>query len=1028
MSFHTRKAMLGGTVAAAALIVATGAFAQARSFDLPSEEAAKAIPEFARQAGLQIIAPVSQLHGVRTTALRGSLDARAALAKLIAGTGLEVASDNGSVITLRLGGAASRPPAPAGGEAAQMEELVVTGSHLRRSSFDEPIPVAEVSHEDLMDQGYVDLADALTDIPGVDQGVNLATAQTAVQDNGLSTVNLRGLGDNRTLTLIDGHRAVSNAGSRNAVSLSSIPSFMIDRVEVSTGGASAVYGSDAVAGVVNIITLNKLNGVKVRVTGSGTDGGGGASADYTIAAGKQFLDGRLSILGGVSFDKQSILRATQRDFATRSVAYSSTTNTVTIPDLSTYSPGGYFLSGKYFYTGTQEMKNFNPAVDGYEDRTSGTLITPARNINGGFKIRYDVNRHLSFTADFQASQVTTDSVREPLDVHDTSAYGVDDQFSVGRIAKKNPFAPADIAAAASSSGINWRRRFVEIGDREIYNRRTTYRGWAGADGDLVGDWKWSLTFGYGEFDGLQIRTNGVNLQRLSYALNATKNSSGQIVCAAAAAVADGCVPINLFGAGSISTAAADYIRANVWYKPTNTQETVDALVNGTLFNLPAGPVEAAFGFSGRRETTKTQTDDLTQTGVTNFAYLAEYSGVIKAGEAFAEMSFPLLRDLPFAYRLSADAAVRGANYNLSGVGQTLSYRVGMQWAPIRAVRFRAEWSRAQRAPDVTELYSPPRDDFDNVIDICSGVTAKTAGVVASNCRLDPGIAATIASTGVFKQGNTNVNSPNAGNANLHEETADTLTAGVVLTPSFAPGLQVSIDYYDIKIDGAIDALDDTNIMLNCYSDPAGIANSSCAAITRDGSGQLIKFIKQVQNLNELRSSGIDVALQYGLSLDRFHAPGRLSLNLRYNRAFKLEENYAGATGMTVDDLNGEVGTSKDTATGRLTWAVGKSRLQWQSRFIGRAVDSNELGQYYAQNGITDPLYQYIHAYWRHDVTFSFTPTDTKPAVRVFGGVRDLFNAYGPFLPTGTNSGNEYNYSPVYSPLGRTYFVGLEASF
>lgn len=1028
------RRMLAGSAAVGVLLTAGAAFGQAVTVDVQAQSLDKALRELGKETGTNILFSPKTVSGRRSAAVVGKYTPLEAARRMAGSAGLEVVEDGAGALIVRAPGAAPAATLqPASFQAVdqspsvEVEEVVVTGSRLRRTTFDSPSPVVEIEREDLLESGYVDIAEALTDMPGVDIGVNLSTSQSAVQDNGLSTVSLRGLGQNRTLTLIDGHRTVSNAGNMNAVSLSSIPQFFVDRIEVSTGGASAVYGSDAISGVVNVITTSKLDGVRARVVAGATDDGGGSSTEYSLAAGKRFLNDKLFVLAGGTFEKQDALKATDRKWALQSVVYDPDTNTVGGPDLSTYTPGGRFRTNAFYYDEGGLKQNFVTAVNGYETRTNGTLITPAKRSSGALKIAYDVTPDLKIWAQFQASRVTTNSVREPYGLYNSTTYGVNDEFTIGNISRTNPFVPAAIYSAATTT-INFRRRMTEVGELEIYNRRTTLRGWAGAEGKAFGDWDWGLTYGYGEYDGYQVRRNGLNMANVKNALNAERTSAGVVQCRDAAARADGCVPLNLFGVGSITPEMADYIRANVWYRPQNRQDTVEGHMTGELFQLPAGPIQTAFGFELRRDKTRTTTDELTQNGLTNFAYIPEYSGVVKTKEAFIEASAPLLKDLPFAYRLEIDGAVRVADYNLQNVGTTLSYRAGLQWAPVKSLRFRTAWSRAQRAPDTTELYSPPRDDFDSITDICSGVTASSSGTVAQNCRANRGIAAAIAANGSFVSEVTSVNAPNGGNVDLKEETADTLTVGFVLQPTFLRGFNLSLDYYDIKISDAISSLSNAQLMAECYGSTGGTDNRFCNVITRDAEGQITRILNLEENLDDLRASGVDVAVRYRFDLDRWNVPGDFTFRANYGRRLKLETRYQGIDGTILNDDLGEVGSSKHEGRASIAWRNSHWNLQWSATYIGKAVDDNDLAAAYAEAGLGEPLFSDVAAFWRHDLSVRFTPDPKNKDLRVFGTVRNVFDNEGPFLPSGTESGNDYNYSAVYGVAGRTFTLGLQLAF
>lgn len=1003
------------------------------AFNIPAQNGAKALNEFARQAGIQLLFPYEAAAKVQTAAINGNFTREEALARLIVATNFEVASSTETTVTLREKKNAAGPEAT-----DEAVEVVVTGSRLRRPSFESPVPLMVVGNEELTEEGYMDIAEALTDMPGVDQSASLSNGQSSTQTNGISTVSLRGMGTNRTLTLIDGRRTVSNVGNSNTVSLSTIPAAFVDKIEVTTGGASAVYGSDAIAGVVNIKTISKFDGVRFRAVKGLTQDGGGGSSELAFLVGKSFMDDRLQVMFGANHEEQDILRATDRDRALESLSYSQSSNTVSGPDVSSYIFGGRFQTStsssvpKYYFdetSGTTYKTGFVTATHGVDLRPEGTLITPRSTDNVALKATYDFGNELILKGQVMYSAIETAGERYTPSAFYNTTYGINDEFTVGRMNKANPYLALypTIQTSTATAGLLWYRRFGEVGVMTIENERQTLRSIFSLEGKAFGgNWNWDLGYSYGEFEQEQYRTNGLNYEHLSYAMKAT-TVDNEIVCLDVTARANGCVPVNPFGIGSISKEAADYIRANAWYNAKNEQESFTGNLTGSLFELPAGPVEAAFGFEVRRESTRTQTDDQTERGVTGYAYIPRYAGEVKASEIYAEAAFPLLRDAPFAYRLNVDAAIRVAKYDLDGVDNTLSYRAGAQWSPVRGLNFRATLARAQRAPNISELYSPPRDDFETVVDPCNGVTATTAGTIADNCRANAGIAAAIANDGLFDQDGTNVNAPNAGNLQVQEETADTVTFGMVFSPSFLPRFQASIDYYDIRVEGVIASLQTSMILNSCYSDTSGTDNRFCDFVSRDSEGQLTRVINRVDNLDEMRAKGVDVALAYRFDLDQWNVPGRFDARLNYNHRITLEQHYQGLNGMEVDDWVGEVGGAEDEARASLAWTHNGLMLKWSTRYISDVVDSNERLAAVQAAGTVDPLYLYLDSYTRNDFNFSFRP-DRFEGLKIFGSVRNVFDEYGPFLPAGTDSGNDFNYSSIYGMMGRTFSIGFQVDF
>ncbi|MBN8553520.1 MAG: TonB-dependent receptor [Caulobacterales bacterium] len=1017
------KAVLAGTVCAFAL--AGAAAAQTRSFDVAAGELQIALESYARQAGIQLVYRIEDIRGLRTRGVHGEADAEAALARLLADTGLTIQRDTSGAIAIVHGAPQDSPEA----DAATVDDVVVTGSRLR-STFDSPTPVVAIEREELLEQGYMDVAEALTDTPGIQESGSLANSQTATHANGLSTVDLRGLGTNRTLTLIDGHRTVSNSVSSNTVSLSTIPELFIDRIEVTTGGGSAIYGADAIAGVVNVITQRNLQGVRARIVAGSTSDGGGDSVEYSIAAGQRFLDDRLRVMIGATLDRQFRLAATERDFALESISYQQASNTIITPDLSTSIAGGRFNSGRWFYNESGLRPNMDTAVDGYEIRNESTLITPRDILNGAARFDFDLTNDIRLWGQVMYSQVTTNSERAHGTISNTSTFGVNDEFTLGRLSRTlHPFAPTEIRTSAPSAGIDFRRRMVEVGPNRLHNERETIRTWFGAEGTIWGDWDWDVTFGYAVYNGNQIRGNTFNMQRVQWALD-SENVGGVIQCRSAVARADGCVPLNIFGVGSITPQMANYIRANTRFSQETEQYTFEAYIAGSPFELPAGPVETSFGVTSRRDSTATTGDPLILSGLASSSYLPEFEGEVGTNEIFGEASIPLLADIPGFHRLVLNTALRVANYDLEAVGTTYSYRAGLQWQPFADLRIRTEYARAQRAPDLSELFSPPRDDADTVTDICHGITATTTGVIAQNCRADPRISAAIAAAadGTFRQVSRTIQGPNAGNPNLFEETADTWTVGLVYRPSFLSGLEVSIDYYDIQISDVITSLSNEAILTGCYASSGAPTNEYCAIITRSADGQLVRILNQEDNLNGMQASGIDLALDYRFSLDHWQIPGDFRASLIYTHRLELSTEYNNLNSIEVVEEVGEIGSAEHEARFNLRWSDENWSVRWTTRYIGEVVDSLDRVEQAQTMGWSDPLYLYIGNYWRHDLSASVTPIENDPRIRIFGSIRNIFNEYGPFLPTGTVNGREYNNHSSYGVMGRSLSVGVQFEF
>lgn len=993
--------------------------------------------------------------------------------------------------------------------------IVVTGSRIQRDGSEAPVPITVFSSQDLEASGEVELAEALAELPSVSSELNGGTVTGNIQNSGLDAINLRNLGDNRTLVLIDGRRTVSNSGNSNRVSLSTIPTDFVDRVEIITGGASSVYGSDAIAGVVNIITESKRKGLRLGARGGVTEQGDGEEMTFNASWGSKFASDRGYFIVSGTYDKRWDIRAIDREFAIRQVDFDydsalginefdtlfnsngiptggdqpASTFPPNIPrDLSGFTPGGVFWgsssardrffdanglvpvgpdvqTGNPVPVGTSDNGNtgyFLPNRDGYNQRDLRNLLIPRERYLLAAKLDFEISDATTLFAQAQYSRIDTVETREPNGIGDDSTFpvidpvtGLSSEIAYGRITCRratgtgsgscNPFVPDVVRRDVSTNGtgVSWDRRFVEIGNQLTENERETIRTWAGVRGDAWDGWNWEASVGYGRYDQIQLRRNEINARNLQFGLNAELGPDGQPRCVDATARANGCVPVNIFGVGAISDAAANYIRTDLRQDLTVEQVTAQAYMTGDLFRLPAGPVRTAFGIEFRKDSQKLRGDTLSQLGGTSGNPVPNFGGSISAFEGFGELNIPLLSGQPGAELLSIDLSGRVADYDIGRVGTVFSYRAGLQYAPVSELRLRFQYARAQRAPDLTELFSPPRGDFDTAVDICGGITPASTGQIAANCLAEPGIQAALASLSqagdpqIFDPG-TSIYSPNAGNLTLKEETADTFTIGLVAQPRFLPGLIVTVDYYNIKIDDAITSYNNEDLMRLCYdTTTARAANPFCADISRNpNTGGISELIQREFNLAGFDSAGVDVSVQYRLNMqDTVGLPGALSLRYNATHLLKQDFSFAGLNGIEVSDQRGELisRTFKYRARGSATYELDGFRLRYTANYLGKIRDSNQRLEDYQALLQTNPnaefpLFLNIGDVWEHDIYASYDFDLGGSKARVYGGVNNLFDRVSPFLPTGTTSGRLTNINTAYDLSGRRFYLGVRLDF
>ncbi len=957
-----------------------------------------------------------------------------------------------------------------------LEEITITGSRLRRDSFNVSTPLVQVNNEAIVDSGLGSLSEILIEeVPSLYESTSNTNSQSSVSQTGLSTVNLRRLGSDRTLTLIDGRRVVPSSFGGNAVSLSTIPASLIQNVEIITGGSSATYGSDAIAGVVNIITEKDKTGFGIETRGGVTAEGGGEEYTIDVDFGTNFADDRGYFFIGATYQDDEGIDHRDRDRARLEARYGyddeRMCNTFETEngdecarditpadwrDRSDGTPGGVFSEGdgNFWYNENGLQTDWEEERDGYFSRVFDVIRIPSETTAVAAKLDYQFTEKTKGYFQVQYSRDTSFNFKSPEDDSESSdviifdpVTGEPGEIRPGHIELDNPFVPDVIRndpAVIAEGELDWDRRFFEVGNITTDNTRETIRTWAGLQGSFLDDnWLWDVSVGFGDFQQRQLRSNELNIVRVRQALDAEFAPDGvTIQCADAAARAEGCVPLNLFGIGSITPEMADWIRANPTINSNQQQITAIGYVSGDLFELPAGPVAVVLGAEYRRDSLDLNVGGGHETGGITFNVVPAFEGDIDVAEIFAEAAFPITQTF------SAEVGLRVADYSPRGISTVFSHSTGLIWEPVQGYNFRANFARAQRAPTITQLISPPRGDFDSYDDICDGATATSTDPGHDNCRLDPLVAAEIADAGTFEDDN-NSYSPNGGNPDLFEETANTVTVGFSIAPGFLDGFRLAVDYYDITVEDAIDSVENVDILAQCYDSSItfGDPNPFCDAIARDGDGQIREILQQDFNLNETSTSGFDVTLEYVFDLGRY---GGLELSGNYTRINEHQTIFRGNDGLETVNFNNQLdfGIFEDVARTSLTWRSENWRVRWRTTWQGPIIDHqdrvDDFQEALAANAelcaandpgcVTNPerpSFLFYPSFIRHNLSVAYDmELESGTDLRLSAGARNIFNER-PFVPrAGDNFENGIgNFDSKFNGgVGRYYYVGAEMRF
>lgn len=966
-------------------------------------------------------------------------------------------------------------------QAAADDVVVVTGSRIRRGAAESAVPLQVFNVEDLEEIGTTDLGEALLQLPGVSESISPQSSNNLIQTSGLSTVSLRRLGDDRTLVLINGKRAVSNSGNSDRVSLSTLPAGFVERTEITTGGASAIYGSDAIAGVVNFLLEDDFEGFQVDARFSAPEASGGEEVRVNALAGASFGGDRGYALLGVSFRDEEMVRAdASRPLSILAVEFDdpSTGNAFAdeinspgcdptnedrhcfVGSRSQSTPGGVFENGDAWFVDGQWFndqdgpnlpsdrdpgEDFFGDFDGYNFRPGRTLLSERQVFTLGFHSTYEFSPTIkgSLTATYNDVDTRTAGGFETLNHSDE--FGLLEAFEVGNIASDHPFIPDEVQATRSGS-IDFDRRVVELGEQSRINDRQTIRLIADLSGEIFDDFEWEVYGTYGRFQQDQTNPNELNFLNAQFALDIEADGAGGFQCVDADARANGCVPLNIFGEGTITEAAADYIRYNGFATQTRRQYSAGGYITGPLFDLWAGPVQGVLGVEYRFEGQNTEgdpdgdliggvdgdptTEDFNITSLATFPSVNSSYSVI---EGYAEIDIPIIED-----QLNLQGAARVGHYNT--IGTIISYNAGAVWRPIEGLGFRAQYSRSQRAPNLTELFSPSRPDSDSLVDACEGLREDGTGiielfgtggdnadlaVVTANCLSEPGIQQFFADNpGEDFDPAGSVQGPNAGNPDVQEETADTITAGIVIQPSFMPGLTLIGDYYRIKISDAITSVSTQDTVSLCYSAADFPNNKFCDVITRSAtSGDLVEVINFQENLDEELVSGVDAQIIYD-DIEVEGIPGEFEIDFRYSHYFKQETTFQGIGGVLLTSSPlGEIEDGNDEFRARLRYRNGGFRTTYTVTYLDGGIDDLETHpdpddlRFFKADG---------QAFHRIYAAYDFGADNQ---FRIYGGVNNIFNNFGPLLPTGLNNGSSSNIvSELNDALGREFYMGARVRF
>jgi outer membrane receptor protein involved in Fe transport len=887
-----------------------------------------------------------------------------------------------------------------------VQEVIVTGSRIESQGFESPTPVVTIGQQELKNTAPAIIADAIQELPQ-----NFASTGRDVSSRGTGTgggqpfANLRGLGSQRTLTLLDGKRFVTGLGAASgAVDISQFPNELVKRVDVVTGGASAAYGSDAIAGVVNVILDHKFSGVSAMAQGGTSEYGDSTEAKASLAVGTDFGGGRghLELSGDYYHSGDPI---DHRPWLTNSAYITANGVGTLFPDVrfSNQSQGGVFVNSPT--SGGVRGIGFNSAGQGIPFNygqfapvsTSIAVQAAGGDGNGIYTIGFNIGGSLEQKVFYgRLSWDLNDNWNVYAEGNLTDNHNEYNQFyptMTARICPTNAFLPANLvslvpACVGAAGGATLGKAETGLGRVVIDNDNKVQRAVLGFEG-LLGKWSLDGYYTHGRLEQDVAVVNDLNVANYARAVNAV-SSNGSIVCAdtlsavpATQAAAAGCVPYSPFGVVTASAAQRAYIGGTSALHQVDTQDVVAINLRGALLKLPAGDLAIATGFEYRRDAVTQTSDPLSQANAFFAGNYKAFSGSQEVKEGYVEAAVPLLKDQRFAHSLEFNGAVRYTDYSLAGPVTT--WKVGGVWEPTSELLFRITRSHDIRAPDLDSL-------FDGGSRVLGQVRDKGALVVVFVNTLP--------------------------NPNLVPEKADMITGGATYRPAWASGLNLSVDVYDIQIKGVIGSLGIQAPIDQCAADPTSVL---CSLVHRNAAGVITDIDNKPLNnaANTLKTNGVDLQATYRRELADFvgHLPGSVTLNVLANY---IDELGTSGPGIVFRNSAGNVSTFGPHWRGNLraTYDNGPLSVFVQERWIGSGRDGDDISDaaaFRAPHYISDVFYT--------DLTVHYDLPKLH-GVTLTGSIQNLFNRDPPTIPGAQSQTNQ----AIYDVIGRYYRVNVRARF
>lgn len=930
----------------------------------------------------------------------------------------------------------------------KVEKIAVTGSRIQRSSAATPVPTTVIDAEQIAQLGFVNAGDILNALPAISGSLGARSGTDGLNDStaGLELANLRGLGTTRTLVLVNGRRHVGSSVGNTAVDISSIPTQMIDRVELITGAAGAVYGADAVSGVVNFIMKKSYDGFKAELRNGITAKSDGQEVGLSLLSGTSFAKNRGNVMVSFDYNQRKGIHSLDRSWSNTEMAWLnneayapgngepqkrigynigfSPLNIGGIVSLNgfTYLPDsdgngtpglGYEAIGDlpaqtFLADGTMRAvtvcNRFDVTCendDSFKTRDYDLLSTPTTRAIFSVVSQFELNDSHTLFGDFKYADTKGENISQPS--MSDGYYG-----PLFEVKSGNPFLPEIIQNEMTEHNIE--RVFVnkahaDLGKLPTKNTHKLLQLVVGSYGDLTSDISYEFSAQYGQNKVVQQQMDNVTANFIQ-AMDAVVDSNGNIACAD---TSNGCAPLNPFGVNAASDEAIAFIMRPTAMHGELQQTVVNFSINGDLTDLPAGAVQFATGVEYRREKSSSRPDDiLIPGGLTHTTYAGGKVGVAgqyDVTEVFSEVLIPLLSHEPLVEDLTLEAAVRYSDYSTVG-GQT-AYKLGLNWTLTDEMRVRYSHGLAVRAPNVGELYQAASTDMLKIQDPCSAsFIGQGSALRAQNC----------ASLGIpegwqaFSEAGE-VPVKVSGNDALNVEESTTNTIGLVYTPQWIDGFSIALDYWKIQIDDAISAPSRNEVLANCV-DFAMTDNPFCELFDRNSDDHEITEVRNKKvNVAALTAKGYDLEMNYQWDLK---GAGRVLFNVVASHYAQRDQLL---NAQRPDEVLQGINIYNNPKT-RGYFSTTYSEENWNAHLAFNYIGSSQIAEItsgvrvYPENHIDSVVYANFRGAYRYDDNIEF-----------FAGINNLMNKGPqkdrPRMATG---------SSIYDAIGRTFYLGANYEF